>query len=97
MSRGRGGKDGGGELAIVPAAQRGDAPDFDGPRAAVEEARKRVNDLGRAVFDQPGNRDEVGGLLRAALGSLCAAEGQLAEAAGVNARVDAQRRAVIGA
>ena len=83
-----------GRLAVVQTSGRTLAG-FGEARATVALARNRVEDLGRRLFDQPGNRDEVAGLLRGALGGLATAEGLLAEADGVNQRVDIGRRAVV--
>ena len=87
------GRNGGGEVLV---ATNGCGPDFAGARAAVEDALRRVDALGRAVFDQPGNRDDVARLLRGARGGLFQAAGAIEEAHGVNGRVDLERRAITG-
>ncbi|MCY4662742.1 MAG: hypothetical protein OXF93_23510 [Acidobacteria bacterium] len=86
------GGNGGGEMVTTG----GVAPDWASARAQVDEALRRVEALGRAVFDQPGNRDDVGRLLAGSRSALCSVAGTLAEAEGVNARVEAQRAATLG-
>lgn len=73
-----------------------DAPDWAGAIAAVDTALEKVDALGRAEFDRPGDRQRVGELLGSVRSALVGAAGTIREARGASAAVNAQRRAVRG-
>ena len=76
--------------------QASDTPDWDGAIAAVDAALERVDSLGRAEFDRPGDRQHVAELLGGVRSALVGAAGAMREAHGASAAVDARRRAITG-
>ena len=83
---------GGGGLQAAPAGRL----DWDGAIRAVDTALERVQQLGVAEFNRPGDRQRVAELLGGVRSNLVAAAGAIREADGASAAVDARRRAVGG-
>ena len=83
---------GGGGLQAGPAGRL----DWDGAIRAVDTALERVQQLGVAEFNRPGDRQRVAELLGGVRSNLVAAAGAIREADGASAAVDARRRAVGG-